>query len=288
MPLEEVMILGKEGIQKTEVENDPVYLLSGTISMLAGVFNTLFDETEPIEAALKEAGCKIKRVDGFWPRDSYVSFGSAYYSIDFFERSPVAETLRSFSWFGNGGCVISGDHFLIVSSYHIPLNKREEAEQIIHKFFPGEIYFVQPYQEVSIAETDHIDQTIGCIPGAKLITVDKQHYKAAKTDFQAMNITGYEVVPIDTNKEAMLLGNNYLVIEEYEKTVISNSAATRVNQELRNLGIDVLETPRPLKFLPMAGGSVRCATNRLLNESLLGSITLYNRCGIEPLFFLED
>lgn len=281
MSLEKVVLFSKKGVKAMGVEIDPVYLLSNTYSRIAAQ-STLPDETVLIEAALKEAGCNVKRVDVLWPRNSFSSIGQIYYTIDYFEKYPSANQLSALSWFGDGGCVIPGHDFIIVSSYYVIRRNREKVKKVLQKLFPGEIFFVEPFQGLSFVEPGHIDhvndiyhidQTVGCVPSARLITVEKAHYDAAQEDFDVIDShTDYHVVPIDSGNEICVLGHNYLVVEEQPNVVISNEAASQVNAELRNHGVTVIETPQPLVSMPRSGCSVRCATNRLVNASVLDYI----------------
>ena len=245
----------------------------------------LEDEGAFIEPALRDAGCKVKRVSYTWPRDSFVEINNKYVTIDFFEKSPHAHNLAKVSWFAQGGLVISGNDFVIASKYGIPKEKQEKYENALQKIYQERAFMIDPIQNIPlIGKNDHIDLTVGCIPEIKTITVDARQYEHSKEDFKRIEKeTGFQVVPINVTGEENVHGNNYLVIEEQEKTVVANKGATRVNSELRNLGITVIETSKALELMLFTGGSVRCATNRLINESLLEHFKLYKKCGFDPI-----
>ncbi len=264
----DVVVLNKEGLVRRSVDLSPAYLLGHSITRFAR--SGFPDETIYIEDALKEAECNVKRVPVSWPRNSYVRLGRIYYTPDYFyERYP------GFAFLGNGGGVIPGDGFVLVSSIHIPPEIKGAKEKIkseLKKVMPVDIYLIPPFCDNTFMPHSDIDTTVGCITDARLVTVDKKHYERDKEYFQEVEAgTKYEVVPIDCGDE--LLGNNYLIVRELEKTVINNKASTRVNAELKNLGVTVIETSEPLQVMPFFGG-VRCASHWMHNESLLEDIVL--------------
>jgi len=276
-----VAVLKGDGGAPYQVEDNPFYLVGNSNHHS----RFLPDEGIHIEKAIQDAGLNTQRIDVAWPRDCYSNIGRTYYTFDFF-KAQEDEISKRLAWLADGGCVIPGDDFVLVSSGFVSREYRPLVRETIEIFIPGKtIHFIQPYMLEDTPATNqaknHIDTTVGCIPGAKVVTVEKRHYDSHKVDFEAINgATDYQIVPIDTGDEAGIWGNNYLVLDEKEKTVVANKGATRVNAELRNLGIEVIETAEPLHLMTGLGGSVRCATNRLQSPDLLQLLNITEVAGM--------
>ena len=65
----------------------------------------------------------------------------------------------------------------------------------------------------------------------------------------------YELIEV-TREEQQRLGTNVLSIDPY--TVVSQPTSTRINAEMRERGIEVIEVP--YSEPPKTGGSFRCCT----------------------------
>jgi len=279
-----VGIFTAQGFVKEAVPFDPLYLLGGvTPEFLKAntAFNNFEDDIKSIEHALLEAGVQYSRLEVPFPRDSFVDINDLYFTLAFFENT-LDGIIKQFSALGEGGRVVPANNFLIVSSYNIPKENQpimnSMAKEVFQGILPSDmtIYFVNPCTGYNAFYKTHIDLTVGCIPEAKIITLDKIHYDQQRDEFDMISeSTDFDVVPIDCKEEGVLAGNNYLVIPELEKTVISNKGATSVNAELKNLGVNVIETPKPLCVLPGLGASVRCVTNRVANPVLTNYIMFH-------------
>ena len=210
-------------------------------------------ENDVIASTLARSGFAIERCSRYWPRNLWVYSNGNYF------------TERAHGRMGNGGDVIIGSSFALISDYIFYLKQEKRNIDTIHA---ESIYGRKAYNVPSPINHNgtmiyHIDLSCLVIDPKKKIMVDRYYYSAydpiALDEWFSwiQRETGYEMVFLpENNTESQFFRCNALVIDDY---AFSNSNTPAFNGLLKDLGMKVSSIP--IQYLPEMSGSIRCATN---------------------------
>ncbi len=241
-----------------------------------GIYRTLLDHG--INAT------KLSHVCHAWPRDHYVYFNGRYVKSDF----PACLSSRSF---GEGGFILLGDDFLLVSDMvcvntdiydslpNIPTYDQIKEAIVAEgrKHFPGIRIHVVPsgcfhdrsgcvnipsdVRLYSDQKYQHIDIFSLLVPERKLLLLDTFYWESAALtrEYDAVaEQEGLRLIRYDSSQDDVRIPLNSLVIPGGK--VFVNSKARSLIRLLNGEDLEVIGVEMPPQIADPTGG-IRCQTN---------------------------
>lgn len=219
-----------------------------------------FKLVESVDAALKSSGIKTGRIGVGWPRNWWLYANGIYIP---------SQDWKTKQWYtaktniGNGGYVISGDDFLIISKASETFGDTEEAMNLYKRITGVKNVWTLPYM-VGSGSKD-IDLYINYVPWKRLFAINRNYYQKNSANIDEINrAVGGDIMLTDET-----YGPNFLTYD-FNGDQFVTSLSGEVAKGLKSRGkhviaIDGYDSGELLSY----NGGVRCVTNVLHDASLL-------------------